>query len=141
DRAERKDEEEEMQDMYLQSECECLVGTPESGGARPTKITQERSNDSSKKTQKTPQPHPKNCRPHLPQLRADCTIRHYYIAGPPFGCKGKDNTSSVVAHPVDLHQWSHDTAHKMLLTGFFWLVNYSQSCSDTEAFKNSDLSV
>ncbi|KAK1785248.1 hypothetical protein P4O66_018641 [Electrophorus voltai] len=49
-----------------------VVNLPRSGW--PTKITQERSNNSSKRSQKTPQQHPKNCRPHLPQLRC---MSHY----------------------------------------------------------------
>ncbi|KAK3517677.1 hypothetical protein QTP70_015695, partial [Hemibagrus guttatus] len=37
---------------------------------RPTKkLPQERSDNSSRRSQKTLQQHPKNCRPHLPQLR------------------------------------------------------------------------
>ncbi|KAI4879341.1 hypothetical protein NFI96_015711 [Prochilodus magdalenae] len=36
---------------------------------RPAKFPQESSDDSSKRSQKTPQQHPNNCRPHLPQLR------------------------------------------------------------------------
>ncbi len=45
-----------------------VVKLPRSG--RPTKLPQERSDDSSKRSQKTPQQHLKNCRPHLPQLRS-----------------------------------------------------------------------
>ncbi|KAI4889530.1 hypothetical protein NFI96_010732 [Prochilodus magdalenae] len=51
-----------------------------------------------------------------------------------------------VGHPLDLHQWSQDTAHgtlptgcctrhaahRTLLAGEFWLVDDSQSSSDTE---------
>uniref|UniRef100_A0AAR2L638 Phospholipid-transporting ATPase n=1 Tax=Pygocentrus nattereri TaxID=42514 RepID=A0AAR2L638_PYGNA len=36
-----------------------------------------------------------------------------------------------------LHQWSQDAAHRTLLAGYFWLVDYSQSSSDTRVFKNS----
>ncbi|KAI4901646.1 hypothetical protein NFI96_012822, partial [Prochilodus magdalenae] len=39
------------------------------GVAGRPKLPQERSDDSSKRSQKTPQQHPKNCRPRLPQLR------------------------------------------------------------------------
>ncbi len=40
------------------------------GVAGRPKLPQERSDDSSKRSQKTPQQHLKNCRPHLPQLRS-----------------------------------------------------------------------
>ncbi len=45
-------------------------GTVFPGVAGRPKLPQERSDDSSKKSQKTPQQHLKNCRPHLPQLRS-----------------------------------------------------------------------
>ncbi len=48
------------------------------GVAGRPKLPQERSDDSSKRSQKTPQQHLKNCRPHLPQLKVsvhDSTIR------------------------------------------------------------------
>ncbi|KAK3549871.1 hypothetical protein QTP86_015488, partial [Hemibagrus guttatus] len=38
------------------------------GVAGRPKLPQERSDNSSRRSQKTPQQHPKNCRPHLPQL-------------------------------------------------------------------------
>ncbi len=40
------------------------------GVAGRPKLPQERSDDSSKRSQKTPQQHLKNCRPHLPQLNS-----------------------------------------------------------------------
>ena len=40
------------------------------GAAGRPKLPHERSNDSSKRSKKTPQQHPKNCRPYLPQLRS-----------------------------------------------------------------------
>ncbi|KAK3515310.1 hypothetical protein QTP70_013457 [Hemibagrus guttatus] len=43
------------------------------GVAGRPKLPQERSNNSSRRSQKTPQQHPKNCRPHLPQLREAAT--------------------------------------------------------------------
>ncbi|KAK3531034.1 hypothetical protein QTP70_007880 [Hemibagrus guttatus] len=39
------------------------------GVAGRPKLPQERSDNSSRRSQKTPQQHLKNCRPHLPQLR------------------------------------------------------------------------
>ncbi|KAK3530959.1 hypothetical protein QTP70_007259 [Hemibagrus guttatus] len=39
------------------------------GAAGRPKLPQECSDNSSRRSQKTPQQHPKNCRPHLPQLR------------------------------------------------------------------------
>ncbi|KAK3573958.1 hypothetical protein QTP86_032997 [Hemibagrus guttatus] len=38
------------------------------GVASRPKLPQERSDNSSRRSQKTPQQHPKNCKPHLPQL-------------------------------------------------------------------------
>ncbi|KAK3548030.1 hypothetical protein QTP70_003062 [Hemibagrus guttatus] len=43
------------------------------GVAGRPKLPQERSDNSSRRSQKTPQQHPKNCRPHLPQLRPRLT--------------------------------------------------------------------
>uniref|UniRef100_A0A3B4E1H8 Tudor domain-containing protein n=1 Tax=Pygocentrus nattereri TaxID=42514 RepID=A0A3B4E1H8_PYGNA len=39
-----------------------------------------------------------------------------------------------VGHPLVLHQWSQDAAHRTLLARYFWLVDCSQSSSDTEVF-------
>ncbi|KAK3537631.1 hypothetical protein QTP70_017024 [Hemibagrus guttatus] len=44
------------------------------GVAGRSKLPQERNDNSSRRSQKTPQQHPKNCRPHLPQLRS---VSHY----------------------------------------------------------------
>ncbi|KAK3569569.1 hypothetical protein QTP86_001617 [Hemibagrus guttatus] len=44
------------------------------GVAGRPKLPQERSDNSSRRSQKTPQQHPKNCRPHSPQLRS---VSHY----------------------------------------------------------------
>ncbi|KAK3552767.1 hypothetical protein QTP86_022344 [Hemibagrus guttatus] len=44
------------------------------GVAGRQKLPQEHSDNSSRRSQKTPQQHPKNCRPHLPQSRS---VSHY----------------------------------------------------------------
>ncbi|KAK3553816.1 hypothetical protein QTP70_012218 [Hemibagrus guttatus] len=55
------------------------------GVAAEPKLPQERSDNSSRRSQKTPQQHPKNCRPHLPQLR------------------GRHSESSLSTYPYLLH--------------------------------------
>ncbi|KAK3531532.1 hypothetical protein QTP70_024909 [Hemibagrus guttatus] len=44
------------------------------GVAGRPKLPQERSDNSSRRSQKTPQQHPKNCRPHSPQLRVGGSV-------------------------------------------------------------------
>ncbi|KAI3366482.1 hypothetical protein L3Q82_000620 [Scortum barcoo] len=68
----------------------------------PTKITPraQLGDDSSKRSQKTPQQHPKNCRPHLPQLRStraeeqQCTVWTIWLLLP--GCAWQSLGGSTV---------------------------------------------
>ncbi|KAI4872047.1 hypothetical protein NFI96_005536 [Prochilodus magdalenae] len=50
------------------------------------------------------------------------SIRHSYLAGPPCRWTVRDDSSSAAAqcsvgHPLVLHQWSQDAAHRTLPTG------------------------
>ena len=70
------------------------------------------------------------------------SIRHSYLVCPPRRCKTRKNLLICccivcVDHPSSVVKGCcpQDSAHRMLLTGLFWLVDYSQSSSDTEVFK------
>ncbi|KAI4895069.1 hypothetical protein NFI96_000087, partial [Prochilodus magdalenae] len=74
--------------------------------------------------------------------------RHSYLAGPPCRWTVRDNSSSAAAqcsvgHPLVLHQWSHDAApHDAAPQDAVgcWLVDDSQSSSDTEVSSSTAVS-
>ncbi|KAK3572969.1 hypothetical protein QTP86_011814 [Hemibagrus guttatus] len=63
------------------------TGNKSATGAVRPKLPQERNDNSSRRSEKTPQQHQKNCRPHLPQLRdtareAFTRLKHSFTTAP-----------------------------------------------------------
>ncbi|KAK3512414.1 hypothetical protein QTP70_009840 [Hemibagrus guttatus] len=73
------------------------------GVAGRPKLPQEHSDNSSRRSQKTPQQHPKNCRPHLPQLRS-----RDVAMGPGSGPSGDDDDARVPRTATSPTFWHND---------------------------------
>ncbi|KAK3543336.1 hypothetical protein QTP70_018072 [Hemibagrus guttatus] len=72
------------------------------GVAGRPKLPQERSDNSSRRSQKNQQQHPKNCRPHLPQLRS---VSHYVWRKSNTAFQKKDITPTVKYGGVSVMVW------------------------------------
>ncbi|KAK3551929.1 hypothetical protein QTP70_031527 [Hemibagrus guttatus] len=112
---------------------------PRSGQPNLPKLPQERSDNSSRRSQKTPQQHPKNCRPHLSQLRWKCLICSDQAANDTTGNISyiSPDSKREIARSPDSQVFVEFTrvVSKDLERDFFGDIKYSLTAAQTKTSK------